>query len=250
MLRLLEEGFGLKMNRPNKRGRCAVSSATGRPQWLRKENGEWRWAYSYMQKTADKGIQVRIDHAKGDRAPSYEMVVDVIAYLQETRDGLAFVTRLQNALRQRRHRSVNAKNNRKPYSFTLPIETKKAISARAKELKMSGEELVADLLIRAEKTFKEHRKLEQMLRHAVANERKRTKQLEERWKVKHDEAIRQIERLATLVTMWELTLGQVEPGFDGDDATLQSEKNKKVSAVKEAIADAGKKHELLEARLT
>ncbi len=114
---------------------------------------------------------------------------------------------------------------------------------------MSGQKLVADLLSGAGKSLEEHRKREQALKDALANERKRSNQLDERWKVKHGEAIRQIERLATLLTMWELTLGQTDPGYDGDEARLQSETNKKVSGIKKAITDTLKMHEQLEARL-
>ncbi len=49
--------------------------------------------------------------------------------------------------------------------------------------------------------------------------------------------------------MWELTLGQTDPGYDGDEARLQSETNKKVSGIKKAITDTLKMHEQLEARL-
>lgn len=226
-----------------------MSSTADRPKWLRRDGGEWEWAYKYMRQATDLGIRTDLRRATRGRTPSYEMVADAIAYLQETRNGLEFVTRLRNALRQHRHRSGNAENKRKPYSFTLPIETKKAISAQAKKLKMSGEELVADILSGAGKSLEEHRKREQTLQDALANERKRRTQLDEHWKVKHDEAIRQIERLATLLTMWELTLGRADPGFDGDEATLQSVTKKKVSGIKKAITDALKMHELLEARL-
>ncbi|MCT8062009.1 hypothetical protein [Klebsiella pneumoniae] len=126
---------------------------------------------------------------------------------------------------------------------------KKAISTQAKKLEMSGQKLVADLLSGAGKSLEEHRKREQALKDALANERKRSNQLDERWKVKHGEAIRQIERLATLLTMWELTLGQTDPGYDGDEARLQSETKKKVSGIKKAITDTLKMHEQLEARL-
>jgi len=114
---------------------------------------------------------------------------------------------------------------------------------------MSGQKLVADLLSGAGKSLEEHRKREQALQDALAKERKRRTQLDERWRVRHDEAIRQIERLATLITMWELTLGQTDPGYDGDEARLQSETKKKVGGIKKAITDALKMHELLEARL-
>lgn len=226
-----------------------MGGTAGRPQWLRKDGGEWEWAYRYMRQATDPAIKTSVRYATRGRTPSYEMVANAIAYLQETRDGLEFVTRLRNALRQHRHRSVNAAKERKPYTFMLPVETKKAISVQAKKLKMSGEELVADLLGAAGKSLEEHRKREQALQDALANERKRRTQLNERWKVKHDEAMKQIERLATLLTMWELTLEQADPGFDGDEATLQSVTKKKVSGIKKAITDALKMHELLEAKL-
>ncbi|TXH98326.1 MAG: hypothetical protein E6Q72_01410 [Pseudomonas sp.] len=226
-----------------------MSSTAGRPKWLRKDEGEWRWAYRYMRKATDLGIQTSVGHAMAGKSPCYEMVADTIAYLQKTDNGQKFVRRLMNALRQYRRRSANAEKKRKPYTFMLPVETKKAISTQAKKLEMSGEKLVADLLSGAGKSLEEHRKREQALKDALAIERKRSNQLDERWQVKHGEAIRQIERLATLLTMWELTLGQTDPGYDGDEARLQSETKKKVSGIKKAITDTLKMHERLEARL-
>lgn len=226
-----------------------MTKSTGRPRWLRKTGGEWEWAYRYMQQTPEDGIQVSLSHATRGKEPSYEMVADTIAYLRETRDGPEFVTRLRNALRQHRHRSVNAGKQRKPYSFTLPTDTKKALSISAKKLKMTETALVADLLNGAGKLLAEHHKRELLLRDALAFERKRVKQLDDRWKVQHRETMRQIERLTTLLSMWELTLEQTDPGFEGDQATLQSETTKKTREIEKAISDALKMHTLIEARL-
>lgn len=49
--------------------------------------------------------------------------------------------------------------------------------------------------------------------------------------------------------MYELTLEQAEPGFEGDQATLQSETKKKIREIEQAISDALKMHALAEARL-
>ena len=108
---------------------------------------------------------------------------------------------------------------------------------------------MADLLSGAEKLLAEHQKREQMLQDALAIERKRVKQLDDRWKAQHYEAMRQVERLATLLSMWELTIGQTDPGFDGDDETLQSETKKKTREIERTISKALKMHELIEARL-
>lgn len=226
-----------------------MTGNAGRLRWLRKAGGEWEWAYRYMQQTPDEGIQTSLRYAIRGKEPSYGMVADAIAYLQGTRDGLEFVTRLRNALRQHRHRSLNAGKKRKPYSFTLPTDTKKALSISAKKLKMTETALVADLLNGAGTLHEEHRKREQLLRDALDFERKRVKQLDERWEVKHDEAMRQIERLATLISMWELSLGEQDPSFSGDQAELQSEVKKKTKEIEKAIASTLSKHQLLQARL-
>ena len=202
-----------------------------------------------MQQTSDEGIQTSLKYATRGKEPSYGMVTDAIAYLQGTRDGLEFVTRLRNALRQHRHRSLNAGKKRKPYSFTLPTDTKKALSIRAKKLEMTETALVADLLNGAGKLLEEHHKREQLLRDALDFERKRVKQLDDRWKAQHREAVRQIERLATILSMWELTMDQADPGFEGDQATLQSAAKKKTREIEKAISDALKMHTLIEARL-
>ena len=226
-----------------------MTGNAGRPRWLRKAGDEWEWAYRYMHQSPDEKIQTRLRHVTRGKDPSYGMVADAIAYLQETRDGLEFVTRLRNALRQHRHRSLNAGKKRKPYSFTLPTDTKKALSIRAKKLEMTETALVADLLNGAGKLLEEHHKREQLLRDALDFERKRVKQLDDRWKTQHREAMRQIERQAILLSMWELTLGQADPGFEGDQATLQSDTKKKTREIEIAISNALKKHTLIEARL-
>lgn len=226
-----------------------MTGNAARPRWLRKAGDEWEWAYRYMQQTPDEGIQTSLRYATRGKEPSYEVVADAIAYMQETRDGLEFVTRLRNALRQHRHRSLNAGKKRKPYSFTLPTDTKKALSISAKKLKMTETALVNDLLNGAEKLLEEHNERERLLRDALDFERKRVKQLDDRWKAQHREAMRQIERLATLLSMWELTLEQADPGFEGDQSTLQSETKKKTRVVEKAISDALKLHTLIEARL-
>ncbi|MNE94837.1 hypothetical protein D3C80_1928480 [compost metagenome] len=97
--------------------------------------------------------------------------------------------------------------------------------------------------------LEEHHEREQLLRDALDFERKRVKQLDDRWKAQHREAVRQIERLATLLPMWELTLEHADPGLEGDQATLQSEVKKKTREIEKAISDALKMHTLIEARL-
>lgn len=230
-------------------GGRAMTGNTNRLKWLRHTGDEWKWAYSYMQQAPDEGIQRSLRYVRQEREPSYGLVADTIAYLQKTRDGLEFVTRLKNALRQHRHRSLNACKKRKPYSFTLPTDTKKALSAHAKKLEMTETALVADLLDGAGKLLEEHREGEQQLRDALDYECKRVKQLDARWKIQHREAMRQIERLATLLSMWELTFGEANPGFEGDEATLQSVTKKKTREIEKAIGDALKMHTLTEARL-
>lgn len=226
-----------------------MTGSGGRPRWLRTTGGEWEWAYRYMQQATDEGIQISLRYAVLGKEPNYQTVADAITYLQETRDGLEFVTRLRNALRQRRHRSANAGKKRKPYSFTLPIDTKKALSVRAEKLEMTEKALVTDLLNGAGKLLEEHHEREQILRDALDFERKRVQEIADRFKAQHREAMRQVERLATLLSMWELSLGGQDPGFDGDEATLQSETKKKTREVEKAISHALKMHALIEARL-
>jgi hypothetical protein len=227
----------------------SMGGKASRPRWLRKAGDEWVWAYRYMQQTPEPIIQISLKYAIRGREPSYEVVTDAIAHLQESRDGLEFVTRLRNALRQHRHRSLNADKKRKPYSFTLPTETKRALSLSAKKLKKTETALLNDLLNGAKTFLEEHEKREQLLRDELNLQRKRTKQVDDRWKAQHSEAMRQVKRLATRLSMWELSLGQTDPSFDGDQATLQSETEKKTREVEKAISTVRKMHMLIETRL-
>ncbi len=98
------------------------------------------------------------------KLPSYELVAETISRLQETSDGGAFVTRLRNALRQHRHRSLNAGKEKKPYSFTLPTETKKALRAVAKRQNKSETAVITELLSGTEQLINDHQAREQKLK--------------------------------------------------------------------------------------
>ena len=200
-----------------------MTRITTRPRWLKKEGGEWEWAYRYMQQqTSETGIKIAIRRMTWRKKPSYELVAETISYLQETSDGGTFVTRLRNALRQHRHRSLNAGKEKKPYSFTLPTETKKALRAIAKRQKKSEAAVITELLSGTELLIHDHQAREQKLKKIHALERKVAEQRIDILKVKHHEAMRQIQMLITRIATWEVALELEHPGIDIDQDALEA----------------------------
>ncbi|SDJ46886.1 hypothetical protein [Pseudomonas abietaniphila] len=228
-----------------------MTKITARPRWLKKEGGEWEWAYRYMQQQAtERGIKIAIKRMTWRKKPCHELVAETISYLQDTSDdGGAFVTRLRNALRQHRHRSLNAGKEKKPYSFTLPTETKKALRAVAKRQKKSEAAVITDLLSGTEQLINDHQAQEQKLKKMHAFERKVAEQRIDILKVKHHEAMRQIQMLVTRLSIWEVALESEHPDIIVDQEALEATEKKTINKVKSAIKKAVDKHTFLQPRI-
>lgn len=227
-----------------------MTKITTRPRWLKKEGGEWEWAYRYMrQQASERGIQIAIRRMTWQKKPSYELVAETISYLQETSDGGAFVTRLRNALRQHRHRSLNAGKKKKPYAFTLTAEAKKALSTCAKKLDVTEAALITDLLSGTENLINDHQAREQKLKKKHAVERKVAEQRIDILKVKHHEAMRQIQMLITRIATWEVALELEHPDIDVDQEALEAAAAKMSKKVKRAIKLVVEKHTFLQPRI-
>lgn len=227
-----------------------MTKITTKPRWLKKEGGEWEWAYRYMQQqTTERGIQIAIKRMTWRKKPSYELVAETISYLQETSDGGAFVTRLRNALRQHRHRSLNAGKEKKPYSFTLPTETKKALRAVAKRQNKSETAVITELLSGTEQLINDHQAREQKLKKVHAFERKVAEQRIDILKVKNHEAMKLIQMLITRIATWEVALELEHPGIDVDQEALEAAETKMSKKVKEAIKLVVDMHTFLQPRI-
>lgn len=207
--------------------------AANKVSWLRKEKGEWRWAYGYMERNADNGIATRINYAQNKRQPSHETCLDVIRYLRETEDGRDFVGRLRDSLRQYRKR--RSTTDRTVCTFTLPTKTKEHLSRTAETLDVSESSIVATALDQAEKLIEAYRKREQKIESAREIERNEAKQRIDLLRAKHHEAMRQIQKLATRLSIWELALEAEHPGIVVDQARLDSAAKEKTKVISKAI---------------
>lgn len=206
-------------------------------RWLRKEGGEWKWAYEYMKRNAYRGIKIRINYAQNKRQPSHETCLDVIRYLGETEDGRDFIRRLRDSLRQYRKR--RSTTDRTVCTFTLPTKTKKRLSSTAKALNVSESSIVTTVLDQTEKLLDEYRRREENM-HEI--QRKKLQQRINLLQAKHHEAMRQIQKLATRLSIWELAMKAEHPGTVVDQERLDSaakEKTKDISKViKQAVSQS------------
>jgi hypothetical protein len=152
-----------------------------------------------------------------------------------------------NALRQHRYRSFE--KGKIICTFALPASTKKALRKNAEWLGKSESDLVDEALNQSERLIEEHRQREQRLEKARELERKRAKQRIELLRVKHHEAMRQIQKLATCLPIWELALRAEHPDINVDQGMLPDTAKEKTKAVKKAIKTAVARWDFLQARV-
>lgn len=201
----------------------------------------------YIEGNASPAIAEDIRNILKNREPSHEVVEEIIRHLTRTERGRDFIKRLRNALRQHRYRS--SEKGKIICTFALPTNTKKALRKNADRLGKSESDLVDEALNQSERLIEEHRQREQRLEKARELDRKRAKQRIELLRVKHHEAMRQIQMLATRLSIWELALGAEHPDISVDQAMLADTAKEKTKAVKKAIKTAVARWNFLQARV-
>ncbi|EIU2895090.1 hypothetical protein L4O78_003809 [Pseudomonas aeruginosa] len=216
-------------------------------RWLKKENAEWQWVCDYIEGNASPAIAEDIRNILENKEPSHEVIEEIIRHLTGTERGRDFIKRLRNALRQHRYRS--SENGKIICTFALPTKTKKALRKNAEKQSKSESELVDEALNQSETLIEEYRQREQRLEKARELERKRAKQRIELLSVKHHEAMRQIQMLATRLSIWELALGAEPPDISVDQTMLADTAKEKTKAVKKAIKTAVTKWDFLQTRV-
>ncbi|HCF7328958.1 TPA: hypothetical protein NIJ57_001583 [Pseudomonas aeruginosa] len=221
--------------------------AVNKIRWLKKENAEWQWVCDYIEGNANPAIAEDIRNILQNREPSHEVIEEIIRHLTRTERGRDFIKRLRNALRQHRYRS--SEKGKIICTFALPTNTKKALRKNAERLGKSESDLVDEALNQSERLIEEHRQREQRLEKACELERKRAKQRIEILRVKHHEAMRQIQMLATRLSIWELALGAEHPDISVDQAMLADTAKEKTKAVKKAIKTTVARWDFLQARV-
>ncbi len=227
--------------------RRATVPTADKIRWLKKENAEWQWVCDYIEGNASPAIAEDIRNILKNREPSHEVVEEIIQHLTRTERGRDFIKRLRNALRQHRYRS--SEKGKIICTFALPTNTKKALRKNAERLDKSESDLVDEALNQSERLIEEHRQREQRLEKARELERKRAKQRIELLRVKHHEAMRQIQMLATRLSIWELALGAEHPDISVDQAMLADTAKEKTKCVKKAIKTAVARWDFLQARV-
>lgn len=220
-----------------------MDKRSGDIKWLNKRNHEWKWAYRYMVNHANENLYSSIQYAANNRNASYDVICDIVNYLQETDAGCNFITRLRGALRQHRYRSVE--NGRVSSTFTLPVDAKVYLKAVAQKTGASESSVIVDLLNNAEKLIREHRNRERKIKSASEAKLNRARRRIKILEAKHHEAMREIERLAKLSSTWELALEEEFPNIPVDQDALDHSVAKKVSDSKKVIQRAAKKAEIL-----
>tara|TARA_R110001592_G_scaffold35495_1_gene120709 strand:+ start:585 stop:1229 length:645 start_codon:yes stop_codon:yes gene_type:complete len=200
---------------------------------MKKEPAEWRWVFDYMASNANQEIYKEIEFALESTQRNHEVVEEIIWHLLRHEPGRDFIKRLRNSLRQHRYRS--SQKRKEISTFALPTKTKENLRRVARQLKLSESELIAEALSNGEKLVETHRQQIQQINKTHELRYKKAKNDIDILKVKHHEAMRQIQVLAKRISIWELALETELPDIIVDQGVLDETTKKKTRAVKAAI---------------
>jgi hypothetical protein len=207
-------------------------------KWLR--NDEWQWAQQYMDEHADPAMHAAALHFAPKMAFDYAQTVNYIAYFEQTVEGLKFVTRLKNALRQHRYRAPS--HGRKLCTFTLPNSTKGNLSRIAKDHSLTETQVITVLIDDADQLAKKHSEQEKKLRASKNAERNRSLLATGALKAQLDATMKHLERTTELVVMWQQSTRTEQPPASGNSGSVKQEVEKQMKLVKERNALIGSSH--------
>jgi macrodomain Ter protein organizer (MatP/YcbG family) len=199
-------------------------------RWLRKDGDEWQWAQEYISKHADVAMRHDIERFARRMEGGYEQVVADISRLEQTAEGVMFVTRLKNALRQYRYRAPS--HDRKLCTFSLSYATSAKLFRLSKANRVTATAVITTLIDDAEWAARKHSEREKNLKISLAVERKRSGLALETFNAQLEQTMKHLEHTIELLVMREQTMGTEHPPFDGDQEKVRLEVEKRLKQVK------------------
>lgn len=198
-------------------------------RWLRRSGDEWQWVQEYISKHADAAMRSDIRRFARRMEGGYDQVVADIAHLEQTAEGLKFVIRLKNALRQHRYRAPS--HGRKPCTFSLPNATRTNLSRLSKANRITETAVITALIDDAEWAARKHIEREKNHKTSLALERKRSELALEAANAQLEQTMKHLERATEQLVMWELAMESEQPPFNGDKENVKQEIEKRLKKV-------------------
>lgn len=206
-------------------------------KWLRNQEAELKWVLNYVQKTASPKLLSRFEDEQPDGERSrYQDIIAGIHSMESTPAGPAYISRLRNALRQRKYRS--ASKGRKAYTFVLPTELGRRLDELANGAGWRKGEVVEDMMGEHARLQAEHQRSIALLgqRHKTDLANAETASLT--WQERYKEAMKQIEQLANEVARLSLRQKSSPPSdVETEDALVSKAAKKIVDKAKRAIQE-------------
>lgn len=199
-------------------------------RWLRRSDDEWQWAHEYISKHADAAMRSDIERFARRMEGGYDQVVADISHLELTAEGVIFVTRLKNALRQYRYRAPS--HGRKPCTFSLPNATRANLTRLSKANRVTETTVITTLIDDAEWAHSKHAEREKSLKTNLALGRKRSELAIESANAQLEQTMKHLERATERLVMWEQAMETEEPPLNGDLEKVRLEVGKRLKKVK------------------
>jgi hypothetical protein len=215
------------------------------PSWLNEaDHAETEWAANYLSRRCPEPLKKCLSSMA---STVFSSLVRSIHALENEAEGVRFIERLRNAIRQRRYRLVEG--GRKTCSFTLPKATKAALKILAKRHKTTETALIERLIngaLLAAQDQKEEKRRETITAKITRNSSKLAHELNG---VRIEEANKHLKRCLKQLAIWELFYEGIQPGLPPEDDPAANERTeKRMREIQEAIGAAVAKREYLSPR--
>ena len=206
-------------------------------KWLHSQETELKWVLQYIEKTASTELRRRFEHEQTDRERNrYQNIIAGIHAMESTQAGPAYISRLRNALRQRKYRT--ASNGRKAYTFALPTELGRRLDQLAKGAGWRKGEVVEDMMGEHARLQAEHRRTIALLGQRHKTDLVNAETISLTWQERYKEAMKQIEQLAYEVARLSLRQKSSPPSdVETEDALVSKAAKKIVNKSKRAIQE-------------
>lgn len=222
-----------------------MSETAKAPHWLNEDDrNEWEWAVGYLW--------IRLESSERrtsglNRSSDFRTLVRTINYLGTTATGVKLVTRLRNAINQKRYRS--SKGGKETCSFTLPGATKTALKRLAKGNDINVTAQIQRLIEDATKLAEEQKETKYREAQTAKVTRSTNKLTQELSQIRITATQKQLLHCLTQLIQWETSMNGELPELSAEEeakAAMLVEKRMRV--IQEAINVSVIKHEMISPR--
>lgn len=198
--------------------------------WLNcRDEAQLTWAIAYLRRRGTKSLFGLFEVTHSDLLAAGKE-------LESSARGLITLNAMKNAWRQKQYRG--GKNGRQARTFSLPSTSLTALSCLAKSNDLDDTSQLKILIEQADETRCAAQTNSKQPTAKEKAARKDERQKSARYKIQLNVAMEHLERCLMVLAKWELSMAEVQPPFNGDEAEAEKLAKEKLDQVRRDIRKA------------